>query len=379
MATDARARALRWPLALLPAALLLQWMAACAPRMVESVYARRAYPAVRAVAALLTGRLPFALAEPLALALLVLAIALCVARGRRAAWRGRALLRTLGAAAAALFGLAGAVYLAFLLVWGLNYQRPRLAALAGLSAPGGSGEELRALSVELIAAANAARGATGDDAEGVLALPGGRRGTLDAADLGLRRASARLPALDGPRVRPKPALLSPVLSRLGIAGIFIPFTGEANVNAMLPAPDLPFAASHELAHQRGFAREDEANYIASVACRLHPGPEFRYAGLLISSLYVQSALAGDDRALALELEKARAPAVRRDLHALAEWNRRYASRVSRAAEQVNNAYLKSQGQALGVRSYGAVVDLLLAERRRALEAGPPDGGAWLLR
>jgi hypothetical protein len=182
-------------------------------------------------------------------------------------------------------------------------------------------------------------------------------------DEGLRLASRQLRPLEGPRARPKPALSSPVLSRLGISGIFVPFTGEAHVNTTLPDVDVPFAASHELAHQRGLAREEEANYAAAVACRLHPAPEFRYSGALLSSLYVQAALAGVARAQAEALEARRSPAVRRDQEALAEWSRRYRSRLTDVSHRVNDTYLRSQGQALGVRSYGAMVDLLLAEKR----------------
>ncbi len=36
---------------------------------------------------------------------------------------------------------------------------------------------------------------------------------------------------------------------------------------------------------------------------------------------------------------------------------------------MNDAYLKTQGQAAGVQSYGRVVDLLVAERRAASSAG----------
>ena len=124
-----------------------------------------------------------------------------------------------------------------------------------------------------------------------------------------------------------------------------------------------FAASHELAHERGLAREDEANYAAAVACRMHPFPEFRYSGALLSSSYVQGALARVDRPAALTLEAKRGPGVRRDLRALAEWSRRYRSRLTEVSNRVNDTYLRSQGQELGVRSYGATVDLLLAERR----------------
>jgi hypothetical protein len=355
------------PWVLLPAALLLQWTAGLAPGVVESVYARGVYRGLRRLHALATGWIPFSVAETALELLLGALVWYAATRVRGTAWRdwwtrpGRG-GRLLGLGAR-LVSVAGVLYLAFLLAWGLNYRRPPLAALAGLGQPGGTPAELQALSAELIASANALRGGVLEDEHGVMRLPAGKRAALDAAHEGLRRAAGRLLVLEGPRVRPKPALFSPVLSRLGIAGIFVPYTGEAHVNGSLPDVDIPFAASHELAHQRGLAREDEANYAASVACRAHPAPEFRYSGALVSSAYVQAALASIDRPAAVALEGARGAGSRRDLRALAEWSRRYRSRLTEVSERVNDTYLRSQGQPLGVRSYGAMVDLLLAERR----------------
>jgi hypothetical protein len=153
------------------------------------------------------------------------------------------------------------------------------------------------------------------------------------------------------------------MSWLGLTGIYSPFTSEANVNVDVPAPELPFSASHETAHQRGFAREDEANFAGYLACRLHPDRDFRYAGLLAASVHASNALYAVDRAAARDVEAGRSPAVRRDLEALRAWAARHEGPVARAAEKVNDAYLKSQGAADGVRSYGRMVDLLLAERR----------------
>ena len=362
-------RPLRWPLALLPLALLLQWLAWLAPGAVERVYARGVYRVIRHLHAVFTGWIPFSVAEVLTDAFLgglVIYVALHARpRALRACWARDGRARRLTRIGRGLWAASGVVYLVFLAAWGLNYQRPSLATLAGLGRAGGTPDELRALSGELIVAANALRGGVGEDAQGVMRLPTGRRATLDAAHEGMLRAAERLRPLDGPRVRPKPALFSPVLSWLAIAGIFVPFTGEAHVNTWLPDVDLRFAASHELAHQRGLAREDEANYAATVACRLHPAAEFRYSGALLSSAYVQGALARVDRPAAIALEGNRSPAVRRDLRALAEWSKRYRSRLSEVSNRVNDTYLRSQGQELGALSYGAMVDLLLAERRLA--------------
>jgi hypothetical protein len=154
-----------------------------------------------------------------------------------------------------------------------------------------------------------------------------------------------------------------VLSYLGISGVFCPFTGEPNVNTTLPDPELPFVVAHETAHQRGLAREDEANYVASLACRLHDDADFRYSGSLIASLHALAALRGIASELAAEIGRTRSAPVRRDLRALQEWTLRYQSPLRRVGEAVNDGYLRSQGQRDGVRSYGRMVDLLIAEER----------------
>jgi hypothetical protein len=169
-----------------------------------------------------------------------------------------------------------------------------------------------------------------------------------------------VPAVAG---APKPVMLSSLMSYAGISGIFIPFTGEANVNATLPEWQIPFTAAHELAHQRGYAREDEANYVGYRACRAHPDRDFQYSGTFEAALYALGALAGADRAAYGRLRATLSPPLVRDLGALSAWRARYRSRLGRVQDRVNDAYLKTQGQRDGVQSYGRMVDLLLAERR----------------
>jgi len=172
------------------------------------------------------------------------------------------------------------------------------------------------------------------------------------------------------------ALSSPVLARLGISGIFVPFTGEPHVNVTLPEWTLPFTAAHEVAHQRGFAREDEANYLAFVTGMHHPDPEARYSAAMEASLYAMGALRHRDPAAAERLEARRGPGPRRDLAALEAWRERYVGRVAAVNQRVNDAYLRAQGQADGVQSYGRMVDLILAQRRAAgtlLPTGLPTG------
>jgi len=332
------------------------------------------YPRIAAGAARLTGRLPFSLAEFVVAAVLLAALGALVRFGLRAV-RERGYLRKAWLSALVnVLGSAGALYLAFLLVWGLNYAREPFAVVAGLDASPPRIAELRAVCGQLVERANALRAGLPEDDQGVMRLQGGLPGALARAERGYREAAAVYGVLGGGRLgRPKPLLSSPLVSYLGITGIYFPFTAEANVNAGVPEPDLPFAISHEMAHQRGFAREDEAGYVGYLACQFHPDGDFRYSGALAASVYALNALARVDPPAHRELVRRRAPAVERDLRALEEWSARHRGRVARASRSVNDAYLRSQGQPEGVRSYGRMVDLLIAERRARSAAPVPRG------
>ena len=100
-----------------------------------------------------------------------------------------------------------------------------------------------------------------------------------------------------------------------------------------------------------------------LACLVHPDRDFQYSGTFRAALYALGALARADRKAYGELRGSLAAPLRRDLAALMAWQRRYESRLGDVQERVNDAYLKTQGQADGVQSYGRMVDLLLAERR----------------
>jgi hypothetical protein len=338
--------------------------AARRPDAVETLYARRVFPGLARALSTATGWIPFSLAEMIVLAG-ILAVLLwaghVVVRGRWRRWTGPGVV-TGAARVVAFVGLAVAL---FDLLWGYNYDRAPVAALLGYEVAPAPAADLAALSADLLAEAAALREGLPEDGAGVLKLPDGRRGAAGRAARGYAapELAGRLPvpSLSAP---PKLVLLSPLMSYLGIGGIFIPFTCEANVNATLPDWEIPFTSAHELAHQRGFAREEEANYVGYLACRAHPDRDFRYSGTFRAALYAMGALARADRESYGRLRGRLSPALQRDLVALAAWHRRYESRLGEVQERVNDAYLKTQGQADGVQSYGRMVDLLLAERRR---------------
>lgn len=160
--------------------------------------------------------------------------------------------------------------------------------------------------------------------------------------------------------RVKPILLSEVMSYMHITGVYSFFTGEANLNVNFPDYTIPYTAAHEMAHQRGIAREDEANFMAFLVCINSDDPYIRYCGYLNTYEYVASALYRADKDLYFKAAERMDQAVNLEMVAYNDFYDKYrdttASQISGA---VNDSYLQSQGTP-GTVSYGMVVDLTVA-------------------
>ena len=164
--------------------------------------------------------------------------------------------------------------------------------------------------------------------------------------------------------RVKPVMLSGLMSYTHITGVYTFFTGEANVNVHFPDYTVPFTAAHELAHQRGVAREDEANMIAFLVCMESDDAYIRYSALLNIYEYVASALYSADKTLYASVYETLSPAVIREELAYARFFEKYGDNaLAKISETTNDIYLQSQGATAGTRSYNLVVDLTVAYYR----------------
>ena len=157
--------------------------------------------------------------------------------------------------------------------------------------------------------------------------------------------------------RAKPVYFSTVMSDLRIGGIYSFFTGEANVNMEYPDYNLPYTVAHELAHQRGICRENEANFVAFLVCIASDDVYIRYSGYLNLYEYLASALYRADKDLYYDVLAGVPDIAKKDIVAsnavynahkdiwLGEWN-----------DKANDAYLKLNGTQGNV-TYGYVVRL----------------------
>ncbi|MBE6544309.1 MAG: DUF3810 domain-containing protein [Ruminococcaceae bacterium] len=159
----------------------------------------------------------------------------------------------------------------------------------------------------------------------------------------------------------KPVVASEVLSYAHILGIYTYYTGESNVNVNFPDYTLPFTCAHEMSHQRGFSREDEANFMAYLVCIASEDAYIRYSGYYNMYEYVMNALYSADKEGYSEVYYSTRGQVRWESSAYRKFYEKYRENtVADVSNKVNDGYLQSQGQSQGVKSYGLVVDLMVA-------------------
>ena len=169
--------------------------------------------------------------------------------------------------------------------------------------------------------------------------------------------------------RTKRVMLSEPMSYTHITGVYSFFTGEANINVNFPDYSIPFTAAHELAHQRGVAREDEANMIAFLVCLESENDYIRYSALLSVYEYVASALYSADRDAYRAVSATLSAGARQEEIAYSAFFEKYRDNAAaNVSQSVNNAYLQSQGSKEGTRSYNMVVDLTVAYYRERIAA-----------
>jgi len=346
------------------ATLVIQMWASGRPDIVESVYSTGIYPWIREVVGTLTGWTSYSFFELLVIVVSIWFVLRTILT-LRAIYRKRLSWRNLGAhALSGSLALAGLFYTWGMFGWGFNYYRKPFLQTENLDRTRIQTEELRGLCMKLVNEVNELRRTLDEDDQGVMRTEDGDRAALKR---GTRAFDAReleyVSLRDGFVSRPK-GLVFRSLPWLNVSGMFFPYTGEPNVGMEQPDHDRLSAACHEMAHQLGWAREEEASFVGYAVCRRHPDADYRYAAAQNALRYAIGALGRADPTAPAAVSAALGKGIERDWIASMEFWRKYDTRFGDAAMRVNDVYLKAQGQEQGIDSYGSMVDLLVADYRR---------------
>ena len=175
--------------------------------------------------------------------------------------------------------------------------------------------------------------------------------------------------LDGYYPRPKPLAASDFFSQQYMTGYYFPFSMEANYNDVMYIMNLPATMCHELAHLRGYIFEDEANFIAFLACISSEDVTFQYAGYLSVLNYLDNDFyrgIGRDSEKYFEQEKILTQVSIDNVYVTQdEWDRINGKALidTETVDEVSDTFtdttLKVNGVSDGMLSYNRVVRLLL--------------------
>lgn len=164
------------------------------------------------------------------------------------------------------------------------------------------------------------------------------------------------PAVSSVRVqhiKPQGSLL-----RMSIAGIYNPFTGEANVDAALTSLPLIFTTAHEIAHAYGVTSEAEANFVAFLACKSSENPLAEYAAFYALWRQIATEI---NKTYTLEERNLLANQIPQkllsDRIAIYEAQNKHKAYFPELSYAMNDAYLKVQGVEKGIADYDEFLQL----------------------
>ncbi|GAB3932913.1 DUF3810 domain-containing protein [Mucilaginibacter myungsuensis] len=253
-------------------------------------------------------------------------------------------------------------WLWFYTLWGTNYYRPPAAELLHLTDTSYTLKDVADVAGRIIDSANTLRA------------------TLDSADLKQPNDTIYVRALSAvndlgttsPKMKPvwdraKPSMYSHLLNYVGTSGYYNPFTAEAQINYLMPLHDRPFVSCHEMAHQTGWAREDEANFAGYVAGIRSPDRLLKYSSYFAGVEEFMRYLRRRDTVAYKDLRSRISPLVVGDFKADSAYWTKYQGPAEAVSSLFFDKFLKANNQPHGLRTYNRMIRLTMAYYRK-----PPD-------
>lgn len=249
--------------------------------------------------------------------------------------------------------------LLFMLMDGVNFSRLSVTELMEMESGSYDVSFLQQVTADLAEKCSEARAWVSEDEDGCMALSASLSDTLLQADDCYSALRQQYPFLFSGTWRVKSVALSHWWSYTGFTGVYCPWLGEASVNTDAPPSEILHAATHEIAHTMGFAREDACNFLAYLACISSDQPDYVYSGYLAAYIYCANALYRYDRAGWRETRALCSDAVLCDLSQRnAYWNS-FSGQVMTSSQQANDSFIKFNGVESGAVSYDEMVTLVL--------------------
>ncbi|MEP6701303.1 MAG: DUF3810 domain-containing protein, partial [Bacteroidota bacterium] len=249
------------------------------------------------------------------------------------------------------------MYVFFNLLWGLNYNRQGIAYQLGLTVKPYTLADVDTLTTVMQSRVNYYAGfvteAQRDSFDQKKRLFNSAVGAYD-------EVAKKYSFLKYSPKSIKPSLFSYLGNYLGFQGYYNPFSGEGQVNTTVPRFLEPYVTTHEMAHQLGYGKENEANFVGFLACRAYNSNAFRYSIYYDMYNYSVGEVYLRDTALAKSFQLKADPQVIKDQKEFRDFYRRYRNPIEPIVMWGYGHFLKANNQPAGKRSYNEVVAWLIA-------------------
>lgn len=257
-----------------------------------------------------------------------------------------------------VFSVITIIYAAFHLFWGMNYYRLPLHEALNID-EAYSTEELVNLVHRLTDKTNSIQQKLTNSDTLKVVMPFSKSTILKQAPDAYTILKKDFPHLAYHPRSVKKSLFSLPLTYMGFSGYLNPLTNEAHVDYLIPAYKLPTTTCHEIAHQLGYAAENEANFIGSMAAIYHPDIHFNYSGYAFALRHCLNELFRRDEDLYYKaVEKVNIGILKNYAEVRDFWNS-YQNPTEPLFKATYSAYLQSNNQDKGIESYSYVVALLV--------------------
>jgi Protein of unknown function (DUF3810) len=248
------------------------------------------------------------------------------------------------------------IYIVFNVFWGINYNRIGIAHQLGLKMEKYSAEDLKNMNALLITKVNAAKQSL---INSKAAYPSNQQ-LFSKVQENYEAIDSVYPFLKYNHQSLKTSMWGWLGNYVGFTGYYNPFTGEAQVNTTVPKFLQPFTACHEVAHQLGYAKEMEANFVGYLAASASKDTLFQYSVYLDLFIYSNRNLSNSDTASARMYAGQLLPEIRNDLKEWRTFNRNHRNPLKPAIQWMYGKYLENNQQPQGMLSYDEVTSFLIA-------------------
>lgn len=323
------------------------------PVLVESIYSTGIYPEISAFLRKFSGLLSFSIGDVLYASLILYGIWKLVSKLRSILKQPEEERRWLPSLqdGLKLISLFLTIYIVFNLLWGLNYNRLGIHVQMDFERASYSKEDVWQLNNLLLKEVNECKSAIVRKRKN---YPSAER-LKHLTDQVYAVAANRYSFLEYAHQSVKPSLFNVLGNYLGYSGYYNPFTGEAQVNTDIPQFLQPFVRCHEIAHQLGYAKENEANFAGYIAATSSGDSLFMYAAYFDLFLYANRVLYRTDSIAAKNFQSLLHPEVQQDLKELKAYYKKYESPLGQIFDWVYGKYLKANEQPMGLVTYSEVV------------------------